>query len=160
MAHARSLRRLGPEMAGTAAFLLLVASVPSWIVYETWADRIETAALWSVAGPDCPVVAPAAELFGAKGPYTFSYGGAQFSRRFGHVSCAAPQGGGLIPGEGIITLANNRVHAKLFTAVLPKAGNNDLYRLNRPVPLMPPDPSAARGLAERIAARRQAGLAR
>jgi hypothetical protein len=99
MAHARSLRRLGPEAAGVAAFLLLVASVPSWIVYETWADRIETAALWSVAGPDCPEVTPTPQLFGAKGPYTFSYGGTQFSRRFGHVSCAAPQGGGLIPGE-------------------------------------------------------------
>ncbi|TDH62388.1 conjugal transfer protein TraG [Dankookia rubra] len=58
---------------------------------------------------------------------------------------------GLIPGEGIITLANNRVHAKLFTAVLPRPGNNDLYRVNRPVPLMPPEPSAARGLADRIA---------
>ena len=46
-----------------------------------------------------PAGTPAAELFGAKGPYTFSYGGAQFSRRFGHASCAAPQDGGLIPGE-------------------------------------------------------------
>ena len=99
MAYAGRLFRLGPEATGTLAFLLLVAAVPSWIVYETGAARLKEHAAWTIAGPDCPVVAPAAELFGIKGPHTFSYGGAQFSRRFGHVSCAAPQDGGLMPGE-------------------------------------------------------------
>ncbi|MDN3564859.1 type IV secretion system DNA-binding domain-containing protein, partial [Paeniroseomonas aquatica] len=58
---------------------------------------------------------------------------------------------GLIPGEAIITLANNRVHAKLFTADLPKAGNGDLYRLNRPVPMVLSKENPAREMLDRIA---------
>ncbi len=98
MTPARSLRP-GSQAVGAAAFLIVVAAAPAFVIYQAWALRHEERAAWTVAGPDCPTVQPAAELFGPQGPRTFSYGGAQFSRRFGHASCAAPQDGGLIPGE-------------------------------------------------------------
>ena len=97
MTPARSLRP-GPQALGAVAFLVFVAAAPAWVIHQAWALRHAERAAWTIAGPDCPTVSPAAEL-GPKGPRTFSYGGAQFSRRFGHASCAAPQDGGLIPGE-------------------------------------------------------------
>ena len=95
----RGARSKPSDLFGVLAFLLFVAAAPGWVIYQAWAMRHAEVRAWSIAGPPCPVVEPSPTLFGQGGPRNFSYGGADFSRRFGHASCAAPQGGGLIPGE-------------------------------------------------------------
>lgn len=90
---------LPPELVGTVMFLLLICSIPAWLVYETWSMQQAERRAWSIAGPACPEIErPTPALFGGKEPRRFSYGGATFERRFGHVSCASPLGEGLIPG--------------------------------------------------------------
>jgi hypothetical protein len=85
------------EKVGLAFFLLMLATLPAWLIYETWSAQEEQRQAWNVSGPPCPVISPAA-AFGADTPYEFSYGGVRFARRFGHASCASPLEGGLIPG--------------------------------------------------------------
>lgn len=87
------------QLVGPVMFLILICSAPAWLIYEIWSAQQAERVAWNVSGPACAVVDhPAPALFGAKGPQTFSYGGASFSRRFGHASCASPLADGLIPG--------------------------------------------------------------
>lgn len=86
------------ELVGLSFFLFMLATLPAWLIYETWSAQEAQRKAWDIAGPACPVIAKSA-AFGADTPYEFSYGGARFARRFGHASCASPLEGGLIPGE-------------------------------------------------------------
>ncbi|HEY9236950.1 MULTISPECIES: hypothetical protein [Phenylobacterium] len=90
-------RRLS-ELVGVGFFLVMLATLPAWLIYETWSLQEAERRAWDISGPPCPVVAHGA-AFAADTPYEFSYGGARFARRFGHASCASPLGEGLIPGD-------------------------------------------------------------
>ena len=100
LGKARPSRR-GPllsEAAGMAFFLFMLATLPAWLIYETWSAQEAQRAAWNIQGPPCPVAATTA-AFGGDTPKAFSYGGAHFARRFGYASCASPLEGGFIPGE-------------------------------------------------------------
>ncbi|MBD0273427.1 MAG: type IV secretion system DNA-binding domain-containing protein, partial [Acetobacteraceae bacterium] len=60
---------------------------------------------------------------------------------------------GLIEGEAVVVQGNRRVYAKLFHAAVDARG---ALRLNRPVPLPPPEPERVRRLAGRLDAVRRA----
>lgn len=60
---------------------------------------------------------------------------------------------GLIEGEAVVVHANRRVYARMFHAAIDARG---ALRLNRPVPLPPPDPDGPRQIATRLAAVRTA----
>lgn len=86
-------------LVGPVMFLALVCAAPAWLIYETWTAQQTERDAWNISGPACAVIDhPTPALFGAKEPQTFSYGGAGFSRRFGHASCASPLADGLVPG--------------------------------------------------------------
>lgn len=89
------VRRELIEVAGVLGVLAVVVSLPLIGVYATWSDRRAMRAAWNVAGPSCPVVAAPTPSLSERRPLkVFEYGGASFSRKFGHVSCVAPSEGG------------------------------------------------------------------
>ncbi len=87
----------GLQTFGMVALLLLVVSIPLTSIYTTWADRRAMRSEWAIEGPPCPVVAPPDVTKLERRPLkVFQYGGASFSRRFGHVSCVSPSEGLLL----------------------------------------------------------------
>jgi hypothetical protein len=73
---------------GMVGVLMLVAAVPALVGYLHWSTDQEMRAAWTVSGPPCPVVSePAPTIYGSRDPLVFDYGGASFTRRFGHVAC-------------------------------------------------------------------------
>jgi hypothetical protein len=101
-AETRSLwrRLLAPLPAiGMVGVLLLVASIPTYAVYQTWATQRGVRIAWNIVGPPCPVLAkPSDAAFGRLGAKVFTYEGVQFERRFGHASCVAPLETGFMNG--------------------------------------------------------------
>lgn len=70
---------------------LLVAS--GWYLSRNYmalrGERIADYQAWQIEGPACPIITSAAFLQGRRrGPRRFTYGGVDFYRRHGHVSCA------------------------------------------------------------------------
>ena len=94
-------RLLAPLPAiGMVGVLLLVASIPAYAVYQTWATQRGVRIAWNIVGPPCPPMAkPAEASFGRLGAKVFTYEGVQFERRFGHASCVAPLEKGFMNGE-------------------------------------------------------------
>lgn len=67
-----------------------LASIPGYIVLETWLGLQAAHKAWNVAGEPCPeVAAPAPNMLGKKPLRHFTYGGVRFSRKVGHVDCIA-----------------------------------------------------------------------
>lgn len=89
----RSLRERG-EAVSMLGVLGAAISVAAYMAFDNWAAE-EAKRMWgAVEGPACPRVGDLSRPpFGAKGPQTFDYGGASFSRRYGHVYCVAPTEG-------------------------------------------------------------------
>ena len=84
----------GLPTLGMVGLLLLVVSIPLSSIYATWADQRAMRSEWAIEGPPCPVVAPPDSAKLERRPLkVFQYGGASFSRRFGHVSCVSPSDG-------------------------------------------------------------------
>lgn len=84
------------QHSGLAGLMLILLSVPGYIVAETWFGLMATKRAWTITGPPCPVVvAPARSVVGSKAPRDFTYNGAIFARHFGHVSCVAFREDGL-----------------------------------------------------------------
>ena len=84
------------EIAGVLGVLAIVVSLPLIGVYATWSDRRAMRTAWNIDGPSCPVAAAPTPSASERRPLkVFEYGGASFSRKFGHVSCVAPREGGL-----------------------------------------------------------------
>jgi hypothetical protein len=85
---------------GMVGVLLLVASIPAYAVYQTWATQRGVRIAWDIVGPPCPPVAePSRASFGRLGARVFTYEGVQFERRFGHASCVALLEKGFMNGE-------------------------------------------------------------
>jgi hypothetical protein len=86
----RSRRGQWLQDVGLVGLLMMVASVPGYIVYAAWAaDRAERAT-WNIVGPPCPVVSQPSRLaVGRRPPKRFQYGESTFTRSFAAVSCAA-----------------------------------------------------------------------
>jgi len=85
-----------PETGGMAAVLLAVISIPAGLAFANWADMRAARVAWSIDGPPCPRAASAAMLYaGRLPPYVFDYGGARFTRQYGHASCVGFREDGL-----------------------------------------------------------------
>ncbi|MBX3484374.1 hypothetical protein [Phenylobacterium sp.] len=72
------------------ATIALVLALPAFVVWQAWSEAEALRAEWTVTGPPCETVGEPAEWATnhGKGPRTFSYGGASFTRQFAAVSCA------------------------------------------------------------------------
>jgi hypothetical protein len=119
--------RLGraAEVAALAGLLLMLASIPGWIVYSGWAELQAMKAAWTIAGPACPIVEqPSRSVVGKKPPKPFSYGGIHFVRQFGHVSCVGWDDGGL-GGEDITRVCQFSGPAMVKVAI---AGRTVIYQ--------------------------------
>jgi hypothetical protein len=86
-------RRRSPLMEVVAQLamggvVLMAAGIVGFLLWSGWARGATERSDWTIAGPACPVVAAASPLVVGKKPAkVFSYGGAEFSRAFGHASC-------------------------------------------------------------------------
>ncbi|WP_312166576.1 hypothetical protein [Phenylobacterium sp.] len=84
------------QVVNLAGLMLVVVSIPAFLLYETWSEQDAMRRAWDIAGPACPVVETSPVVFGAKGPKTFEYGAVRFDRRYGHASCVAPPVRGIV----------------------------------------------------------------
>lgn len=84
-------RGLGPLQAGGLILLIGgLASIPGYVVLETWLGLETMKRDWAVQGPPCPEVAvPSPYMLGKRPMKVFSYGGLKFGRKTGHVECVA-----------------------------------------------------------------------
>lgn len=78
------------QTAAIVAILVAVASIPTAVIYNTWATHRGLIKEWSAAGEACPIataLSPAVQ--GAKPPPPFTYRGARFAYQVGDAECAA-----------------------------------------------------------------------
>lgn len=87
--------RIG-QAVNLTGLMLVILSIPAFLIYETWSEQAAMRRAWNIAGPACPTAEASPALFGARGPKTFDYGEVRFARRFGHVSCVAPPERGMV----------------------------------------------------------------
>jgi hypothetical protein len=104
----RSPRSRWMERAQVAGLVVLVAvllSFPVVIGYATWMGRRSDVDQWKIAGPPCAEVATISRIAAPpkRGPMSFVYAGAKFSRSYGSASCAT------IPEDGLMTRATYHV---------------------------------------------------
>lgn len=87
----RGLSGLGlAQVSGMALMIAGLASIPGYIVLETWMNLRSMQRDWAVKGPPCPEVeTPSRYMLGKKPLKVFTYGGVRFARKVGHVDCAA-----------------------------------------------------------------------
>lgn len=92
-------RRRGGDIAAFLALLAALASIPAYVVWETWSEIQAMKRAWTIAGPPCPVVAKPAPWATNhhRATRSFPYGPATFARAFGAASCVA------IPEDGLWT---------------------------------------------------------
>jgi hypothetical protein len=70
--------------------LVALAAIPGLSILEVWIDQQNVRRAWTITGPPCPEVdRPAHSVVGRRRPKTFTYGGIDFTRQFGHASCVA-----------------------------------------------------------------------
>jgi hypothetical protein len=48
--------RSGAGAAGLLAMLAALASIPAYVIFETWSELQAMKRAWTIAGPPCPVV--------------------------------------------------------------------------------------------------------
>lgn len=78
------------QIGGLALMIVGLATIPGYIILETWMNVVTMKRDWAVEGPPCPEVAvPAPQMLGKKPLKWFTYGGVRFARKNGHVDCAA-----------------------------------------------------------------------
>ena len=89
-------RRLGQkrplsQVVPVVVLLVSVCLLAAFTAYDRWATVRAQQQAWTTQGPACRVVAqPSANAVShRRAPKTFQYGGIEFSRSFGGVSCAA-----------------------------------------------------------------------
>jgi len=100
------VRKSGPslvdrlQIAALGLLLLGLLTIPGYFVVETWVGQQQMKAAWNIEGPPCPVVErPSPSVVGRKAPRTFTYGGVDFTRQFGHASCVAIREPGFMTKE-------------------------------------------------------------
>lgn len=76
-----------------AAIVGVIVAASGWYLSRNYVDlkheRVADYDAWQIHGAACPVITPAEFLSGRRrGPRRFAYGGVDFYRRHGHVSCA------------------------------------------------------------------------
>ena len=83
--------RLGPlHVGGMVLMIAGLAVIPGYIILETWMNLVTMKRDWAVEGPPCPEFErPTPPMLGKKPLKHFTYGGVRFSRKNGHVDCAA-----------------------------------------------------------------------
>ncbi len=79
----------GLQAVGLLVFVVALASMPAYIVWETWSARKAVAAAWTITGPPCAIVQrPSRTAFSpSRKLKSFSYNGVTFTRAFGAASC-------------------------------------------------------------------------
>lgn len=92
----RSGRRDRLQTLALGGLLLMLLSIPAYIVLETLLGEQAMRRAWTITGPPCPVVKrPDWIVVGSKPPKAFAYGGIGFARHFGHASCVSWREGGM-----------------------------------------------------------------
>jgi hypothetical protein len=99
MEHVRRhplLDSVAGQVVNLTGLMLVILSIPAFLIHETWSQQEAMRQAWSIAGPACPVVQASPKSFGDKGPRSFEYGAVRFDRRYGHASCVAPPERGMV----------------------------------------------------------------
>ena len=101
-------RRRWVERLHAPAIVLIMLVLVGFVVltgYVTWVGRKADVDQWKIQGPPCATVAVVSRVAAPppRGPMSFVYAGAKFSRSYGSASCAT------IPEDGLLTRATYHV---------------------------------------------------
>ena len=114
------------QTAALGLLLLGLMTIPAYFVIETWVGQRQMKASWNIKGPPCPVVdRPSPNVVGRKDPKAFNYGGVDFTRQFGHVSCVAIREPGFMNKESYRVCQFN---APAMVAVATPDGRKVIYQ--------------------------------